>query len=121
MTRCLIQGHASPQHLRGRCVAQQMRTLGGSINVGAFESVLHHGGDPIPGGKGSAWSVASNEDVIGINVAGPAFQIAEQCVADILWEGQSHLVSPFPRYLQRAVVPVDIREAKTRHVSGAQS
>jgi hypothetical protein len=91
------------------------------INVGAFESVLHHGGDPISGGKGPAWSVASNEDVIGINVARPAFHIAEQCVADILWEWQSHLVSPFSRYQQRAVIPVNIREAKTGHVSGAQS
>ena len=44
---CLIQGHAIPQHLRSCCVAKQMRTFGGSINVGAFESVLHHGGDPI--------------------------------------------------------------------------
>jgi hypothetical protein len=118
---CLIQGHAIPQHLRGRCVTQQMRTLGGSINIGAFESVLHHGGDPISGGKGPAWSVASNEDVIGINVAGPAFQIAEQCVANILGEWQSHLVSRFPRYLHCAVVPVDVGETETRHISGAQS
>src|SRR6184192_1609370 len=117
----LIQGYAIPQHLRGRCVAQQMGTLGGSINVGAFESVLHHGGDPISGGKGPAWSVASNEDVIGINVASPAFQIAEQCIADILREWQSHLVSPFPRYLQRAVVPVDVDKTETRHITGAQS
>src|SRR5438552_19082693 len=61
---CLIQGHTIPQHLRGGRVAQQMRTLGGSINVGAFESVLHHGGDPISGGEGPAWSVAPNEDMI---------------------------------------------------------
>jgi hypothetical protein len=59
--------------------------------------------------------------VIGINVAGPAFQIAEQCVADILREWQSYLVSPFPRYLHCAVVPVDVDEAETRHISGAQS
>jgi hypothetical protein len=98
-----------------------MRTFGGSINVGAFESVLHHGGDPISGGKGSVWGVASNEDMIGINVAGPAFQIAEQSVADILREWQPHLVSPFPRYLQCAVVPVDVGETETRHISGAQS
>src|ERR1035438_3019041 len=77
---CLIQGHAIPQHLRSCCVAKQMRTFGGSINVGAFESVFHHGGDPISGGKGSVWGVASNEDMIGINVAGPAFQIASSCV-----------------------------------------
>src|SRR4029077_7139821 len=64
---CLIQRHAIPQHLCGRCVAQQMRTLGGTIKCGASESMLHHGGDPISGGKGPAWSVASNEDVIGIN------------------------------------------------------
>jgi hypothetical protein len=98
-----------------------MRTFGGSINVGAFESVLHHRGDPISGSKGPAWSVASKEDVIGTNVAGPAFQIAEQCVADILWEWQSHLVSPVPRYLHCAVVPVDIDETETRHISGAQA
>src|SRR6266496_3291971 len=85
---CLIQGHAIPQHLRSCCVAKQMRTFGGSINVGAFERVLHHGGDPISGGKGPTWSVTSNKDVIGINVAGPTFQIAEQCVAYILREWQ---------------------------------
>jgi hypothetical protein len=118
---CLIQGHAIPQHLRSCCVAKQMRTFGGSINVGAFESVLHHGGDPISGGKGSVWGVASNKDMIGINVAGPAFQIAEQSVADILREWQPHLVSPFPRYLQCAVVPVDVSETETRHISGAQT
>ena len=64
---------------------------------------------------------ASNEDMIGNNVAGPAFQIAEQCVADILREWQAHLVSPFPCYLQRAVVPIDVGEMETRHISGAQS
>jgi hypothetical protein len=102
-------------------VAQQMRTLGGSVNVGALESVFHHGRDTVPGGKGPARGDASNKDVIGINVAGPAFQIAKQCVTDILREGQSHLVSSFARYLQRAVVPVDVGETETRHVSGAQS
>jgi hypothetical protein len=118
---CLIQGHAIPQHLRSCCVAKQMRTFGGSINVGAFESVLHHGGDSISCGKGPAWSDASDEDMIDIDVAGPAFQIAEQSVADILREWQPHLVSPFPRYLQCAVVPVDVGETETRHISGAQS
>jgi hypothetical protein len=38
----LIQGHAIPQHLCGRCVTQQVRTLGGSLDAGAFESVFHH-------------------------------------------------------------------------------
>jgi hypothetical protein len=118
---CLIQWHAIPQHLRSCCVAKQMRTFGGSINVGAFESVLHNGGDPISGRKGSVWGDASNEDMIGINVAWPAFQIAEQSVADILREWQPHFVSPFPRYLQCAVVPVDVGETKTRHISGTQS
>jgi hypothetical protein len=98
-----------------------MRTFGGTINVGAFESVLYHGGDSISGGKRSVWGDASNEDMIGINVAGPAFQIAEQSVADILREWQPHLVSPFPRYLQCAVVPIDVGEPETRHISGAQS
>src|SRR5258708_27126404 len=98
-----------------------MRTLGRRIDVGAFESVLHHGGDPISGGKAPAWSVAPNEDVIGINVAGPAFQIAEQCVAAILREWQSHLISPFPCYLQRSIVPADVCETERRHISGAQS
>src|SRR5260370_32694326 len=96
-----------------------MRTLGRRIDVGAFESVLHHGGDPISGGKAPAWSVAPNEDVIGINVAGPAFQIAEQCVADILREWQSHLISPFPGYLQRAVVPVDVCDGDAPHLRSA--
>ncbi len=118
---CLIQWHAIPQHLRSCCVAKQMRTFGGTINVRAFESVLHHGGDPISGGKGSVWGVASNEDMIGINVSGPVFQIAEQSVADILREWQPHLVSSFPRYLQCAVVPVDVGETETRHISGTQS
>jgi hypothetical protein len=98
-----------------------MRTFGGSINVGAFESVLHHGGDPISRGKGPAWSDASNKDLIGSEVRGPAFQITKQCIANILREWQPHLVSPFPRYLQCAVVPVDIGETETRHISGAQS
>jgi hypothetical protein len=102
-------------------MAKQMRTFGGSINVGAFESVLHHGGDPISGGKGPVWGDASNEDMIGINVAGPAFQIAEQSVADILREWQPHLVSAFPRHLQCAVLPVDVGDTETRHISGAES
>src|SRR5450755_1188692 len=98
-----------------------MRTFGGGINVGAFECVFHHGRDPIAGGKGPAWSVASNKDVTGISVAGPAFQIAKQCVADILRERQSYLISPFPRYLQCAVVPVDVGETETCHISRPQS
>src|SRR5262245_43125714 len=98
-----------------------MRTFDWCINVGAFQRVLHHGGDPISGDKGPTWSVASNKDIIGNNVAGPAFQIAEQRVADILWEWQPHLISPFPRYLQCAVVPVEVGETETRHISGAQS
>src|SRR5881628_2486543 len=99
----------------------RLGVVGGHINAGTFESVLHHGGNPTSGGKGPAWSVASNEDMIGINVAGPAFQIAEQSVADILREWQPHLVSPFPRHLQCAIVPVDVGETETRHISGAQS
>src|SRR5438067_11863628 len=69
---CLIQGHAIPQHLRRRCVTQQMRSFGGSINVGTVESVLQNGGKPTPGGKGTAWSLAWNDAMIGIKVGGPA-------------------------------------------------
>jgi hypothetical protein len=76
---------------------------------------------PSPEVKGPARGDASNKDVIGINVGGPAFQVAQQRVADVVREGQSHLVSPFPRYLQRAAVPVDVGETETRHISGAQS
>src|SRR5260370_26780309 len=57
----LIQWHAIPQHLRSCCVAQQMRTFGGTINGGAVDSVLHHGGDPISGGNESVWGVASTQ------------------------------------------------------------
>jgi hypothetical protein len=56
-----------------------------------------------------------------VDVRGPAFQIAEQRVADILRERQPHLVSPLPGYLQCAVVPVDVRERHMRYVSGSQS
>src|SRR5216684_257859 len=98
-----------------------MRALGGSFDVGAFESVFHHGGDTISGSKRPARSDASNKHVIGIDVCGPAFQITEQRIANILREGQPHLVSPFPRYLQRAAVPVDVGETETRHISRAQS
>jgi hypothetical protein len=118
---CLIQGHTIPQHLRSCCVAKQMRTFGGSINVGALESVLYHGGDTVAGSEWPARSDASNKHVIGIDACGPAFQITEQRIANILWEWQSHLVSPFPGYLQRTVVPVDVGETKARHISGAQS
>jgi hypothetical protein len=59
--------------------------------------------------------------MIGIDVRGPAFQITEQRITNILREGQPHLVPPFARHLQRAVVPVDVGETETRHVSGAQS
>jgi hypothetical protein len=83
--------------------------------------VFDYGRDTIAGGKGPAWSVASNKHVIGVDVRGSAFQVAEQRVADILREWQPHLVSPFPRYLQCAVVPVDVGETETRHISGAQS
>jgi hypothetical protein len=117
---CLIQGHTIPQHLRGRCVTEQVRTLGGSIDVGAFESVFHHRRDTIPGGKWPAWSIASNKHVIGVDVRGAAFQVAEQRVADVLWEGQSHLISSLPYHLQRAAVPVDVGETQTRYISGTQ-
>jgi hypothetical protein len=95
--------------------------LGWSVDVGAFESVFHHGRDTVPGGKRPARGDASDKDVIGIDVRRPAFQITEQRIASILREGQPHLVSPFSRYLQRTVVPVDVGETETRHVSGAQS
>src|SRR6266404_1472724 len=98
-----------------------MRTLSGSFDVGAFESVFHHGRDTIPGGKGPAWSVASNKYMIVVDVRGAAFQVAEQRVADILWERQSHLISSFPYHLQRAPVPVDVRETQMCYVSGPQS
>jgi hypothetical protein len=63
----------------------------------------------------------SNKYVIGIGVRGPAFQIAQQCVADIFWEWQTHRVSPFPHHVQRGAVPVDVFETQTCYVSGAQS
>ena len=59
--------------------------------------------------------------MIGADVSGPAIQISEQRITDILREWQSHLVSTFPRYLQRAVVPIDVAETKSGHVSGTQS
>jgi integrase len=43
----LIQGHAIAQHLCGGRVTQQVRTLGGSIDLGASESVFHYGRDPV--------------------------------------------------------------------------
>jgi hypothetical protein len=54
------------------------------------------------------WSVrgdASNKHVIGIDVRWPAFQIAEQSVADIFWMRQRHL--------ERVAVPVDVIETQT--------
>jgi hypothetical protein len=59
--------------------------------------------------------------VIGIDLRGPAFQITEQRIANILREGQPHLVSPFPRYLQGAALPVDVCEMQARYISRAQS
>ena len=56
----------------------------------------------VPGGKGQVRGNTSNEHVIGVNVAGPTFQIAQQRIANILWEWQSHLISPLPGHLQRA-------------------
>jgi hypothetical protein len=106
----LIQGHAIAQHLCSGRVTQQVRTFGRSIDLGASESMLHYGRDPVPGGKRSIRGDASNEDVIGIDVGGSAFQIAQQCVADILWERQTDLVSPFPHYPHRAAVPIDVFE-----------
>ena len=117
----LFQGHAIPQHLCGRCVTQQVRPFGGSFYVGALESVFHHGRDAISGSKGSARGIASNKHMIGSDVRGPAFHIAEQRVAYILRKRQSHLVSPFPHHLQRAAVPVDVREAQMGYVSSPQS
>jgi hypothetical protein len=117
----LIQRHAISQHLGGRCVAQQVRTFGWSIDVGAFESMFHDRGNPIPGCKRPARGFASHENVIVSDVRRPAIQISEKRIPDILRERQSHLVSPFPRYSQRAVVPVDVVETKSSHVSGAQS
>ena len=76
---------------------------------------------PSPDAKRPPRSDASKEHVIAIDVRGPAFQIAEQRVADILWEWQSHLVSPFSHHLKRTVVPVDIFESQTRYISGSQS
>jgi hypothetical protein len=98
-----------------------VRALGWSVDVGAFERVFDHRRDTVPGSEGPARGDASNKDMIGIDIRGPTFQITEQRIANILGEGQPYLVSPFPRYLQRSVVPVDVREAKTRHVSGAQA
>jgi hypothetical protein len=118
---CLIQGHAIPQHLCGGCVSKQVRALGWSVNVRAFESVFHDGRDTIAGRKGPARGVASNKHVISVDVRGSAFQVAEQRVADILREWQSHLVSPFPDHLQRAAVPVDVAEAQTCYIPGTQS
>jgi hypothetical protein len=80
----LLQGHAIPQHLRGRGVTQQVRTFGGNFDAGAFKSVSHHGRDTISGGEGPVRSDASNKHVIRIDVRGPPFKIAEHRVADIL-------------------------------------
>ena len=117
---CLIQGHAIAQHLCGGRVTQEVRTLGGRIDVGASESMFHHGRDPVPGSKGSVRGDASNKHVFGIDVRRPAFQITQQCVANILWERQAHLVSPFPHHLQRAAVPIDVFETQTCYISGTQ-
>jgi hypothetical protein len=102
-------------------VTQQVRPLGGRIDVGALESVFHDGRDTIPGGKRPAWSVASHKHVIAVDVRRAAFQIAEQRVADILRERQQHLVSSLSRHSQRASAPVDVCEAKMRHISGTQA
>jgi hypothetical protein len=59
--------------------------------------------------------------MIGDGVRGPAFQITEQRVANILGERQSHLVSSFPYDLQCAVVPVNVRETHMGYVSRSQS
>jgi len=59
--------------------------------------------------------------VIGVDVRGAAFEVAEQRVADIVRERQSHLISSFPYHLQRAVVPVDVREPQMGYVSGTQA
>jgi transketolase len=63
------------------------------------------------------WHTQSVED--GNDVE--AIDLAEQRVADILRERQPHLIPSFPGHLQRAAVPVDIGEAQTRYISGAQS
>lgn len=87
--------------------------------MGALESVFHYGRDTIPRCKGSVGGVASNKHVIAIDVCGPAFQIAEQRVADILWKRQPHLVSPFSHHLKRAAAPVDVFVTQTRYICGS--
>src|SRR5205823_8682724 len=75
----------------------------------------------IPASKRPARGVASQEHMIGSDCRGPTIQISEQRITNILRDRQSHLVSPFSRYLQRTVVPVDVAETKSGQVSGAQS
>src|SRR5215469_3585114 len=102
-------------------MTQKMRPLGGSFDASKLESVFDDGGNTIPGSKGPVRSDASNKHVIGIDIGGSPFQIAEHCVAHILGKGQPHLVTSFSDHLQRAILPVDVGKVQLRYISGAQS
>ena len=115
----LVQGYAMAHHLGGGRVPQQVRPLSRRLNVGAPERVLHDGGDPVAGGKGPVRGNAPNEEAIGLNVGGPAFQVAQQGIADLLGQRQADLIAPFAHHLQRAAVPVDVLEPQPGHIAGA--
>ena len=87
---------------------KQVRTLGGRVDARTCERVLHNGRDTVAGFERPTRGDVSHKHMIRIKAGGPALQIVEQRVANILRQGQPHLVSPLSGDLQRAGVPVDV-------------
>jgi hypothetical protein len=81
---------------------------------------VRHRVSGLPAPERPEWRHGAEEDVLTGYVWPPSGEIGQQGVTHVLWKRQPNLSTSLTRHSDRGGLETQIREAQTRHVTGAQ-
>ena len=105
------------QHLRRRCVSQDVRPLDWRHDAGPLHKALHHRRDAVTVPERSKRRDIAQEDVIDRAGRGAACEVGSDRIPNVLRKRETHLVARLARDPQRACLPLDVVKAELRHVA----
>jgi hypothetical protein len=119
----ILEPDVLTQHLaRGR-MPKNMRPTARRLNTGTLQRGSGNVRDRVSGltaREGPERRYRAKENVLAGHLRAPSGEIDQKSIAHILWQRQPNLATSLPRYPDRGGLETQIREAQTRHVTGAQ-
>jgi hypothetical protein len=119
----IFQPDVLTQHLaRGR-MPKNMRPTARRLNTGTLQRGSGNVRDRVSGltaREGPERRYRAKENVLGGDLGARSGEIGQKRITHVLWQRQANLATSLARYADRGGLETQIREAQTRHVTGAQ-